>query len=87
MLDLIADFTFGPEELDHLASRRIVSPATLEWLADYRFTGDIDGYPEGELFFPDLRTRVHGKTPADAPTGEVLEGGFKPGVMVHDEHT
>ena len=22
------------------------------WLADYRFTGDIDGYAEGELFFP-----------------------------------
>src|SRR5512139_1414687 len=52
VLDLIADFTFGPAELDHLASRRIVSPTTLEWLAEYRFTGDIDGYPEGELFFP-----------------------------------
>ena len=25
---------------------------TLQWLADYRFTGDIDGYREGELYFP-----------------------------------
>ena len=26
--------------------------ATLDYLAAYRFDGDIDGYPEGELFFP-----------------------------------
>lgn len=25
---------------------------TLDWLRDYRFTGDIDGYAEGELYFP-----------------------------------
>ena len=30
----------------------MVDDATAEWLADYRFTGDIDGYAEGELFFP-----------------------------------
>jgi len=24
----------------------------VEWLAQYRFGGDLDGYPEGELFFP-----------------------------------
>lgn len=70
VLDLIADFTFGPAELDHLASRRIVSPTTLEWLAEYRFTGDIDGYPEGELFFPGspLMTLT-----TDFATGVVLE--------------
>lgn len=70
VLDLIADFTFGPAELDHLAARRIVSPTTLDWLADYRFTGDIDGYPEGELFLPGspLLTLT-----ADFATGVVLE--------------
>ncbi|MGB8020623.1 MAG: nicotinate phosphoribosyltransferase, partial [Candidatus Nanopelagicales bacterium] len=52
LLDLIADFTFGPEQLDHLARHRIVSPSTLEWLARYRFADAMDGYPEGELFFP-----------------------------------
>lgn len=25
---------------------------TLDYLANYRFTGDVDGYPEGELYFP-----------------------------------
>ncbi len=52
LLELIADFTFGPAELEHLRSERIVSASTLDWLAGYRFSGDIDGYREGELFFP-----------------------------------
>ena len=33
-------------------SREFLDPATLAYLADYRFSGDIDGYPEGELYFP-----------------------------------
>jgi nicotinate phosphoribosyltransferase len=52
LLDLIGGFRFGEVELDHLAARGIVSPATRDWLAGYRFTGDIDGYAEGEVFFP-----------------------------------
>jgi chemosensory pili system protein ChpA (sensor histidine kinase/response regulator) len=32
---------------------------------------------EGELFFPDLRTRVHGKAPSDAPTGTALTAKVK----------
>ena len=69
-LDLLADFRFGPTELEHLATHGIASPATLDWLAAYRFTGDIDGYAEGELFFPNspiLTVR------ADFATGVVLE--------------
>ncbi len=50
LLEALERFRFGPEELDWLAARRIVSPATVDWLADYRFSGDIDGYREGELF-------------------------------------
>ena len=30
----------------------MVDEPAAAWLADYRFTGDIDGYAEGELFFP-----------------------------------
>jgi nicotinate phosphoribosyltransferase len=29
-----------------------VDDDTAGWLADYRFTGDVDGYAEGELYFP-----------------------------------
>ncbi|GAA4613231.1 nicotinate phosphoribosyltransferase [Saccharopolyspora hordei] len=52
VLDAIEDFTFGEEELAQLAEHRVVSESTLEWLRGYRFQGQIDGYPEGELFFP-----------------------------------
>ena len=52
VVDAISRFTFGDAELAELAEREVVDRATLDWLADYRFTGDVDGYAEGELYFP-----------------------------------
>jgi nicotinate phosphoribosyltransferase len=52
IVEALADFRFGEAELAFLCERRIVDDRTAAWLADYRFTGDIDGYAEGELFFP-----------------------------------
>ncbi|MCP2252409.1 nicotinate phosphoribosyltransferase [Prauserella aidingensis] len=52
VLDAIADFRFTDAELTQLEQTAVVDSATLSWLADYRFSGDIDGYPEGELYFP-----------------------------------
>jgi nicotinate phosphoribosyltransferase len=50
LTEAITRFSFGDDELARLAP--ILPPSTLEWLANYRFSGDIDGYPEGELYFP-----------------------------------
>ncbi|MGH3775047.1 MAG: nicotinate phosphoribosyltransferase [Pseudonocardiaceae bacterium] len=50
LLDAVARFQFGDEQLTFLT--RMLDPRTLHWLAGYRFRGDIDGYPEGELYFP-----------------------------------
>lgn len=52
VLEALADFRFGSEELDWLARERVVDDATLAYLADYRFTGSVHGYAEGEMFFP-----------------------------------
>ncbi len=52
LLDAVADFRFTDAELTQLRETGVVADDTLDWLADYRFTGDIDGYPEGELYFP-----------------------------------
>ncbi|WP_367125292.1 nicotinate phosphoribosyltransferase [Streptomyces phytohabitans] len=52
VLDAVENFRFGPDVLDFLRSRAVVDEATLSWLADYRFGGDIHGYPEGEVYFP-----------------------------------
>ncbi len=50
LLDALAEFRFGEPELAVVAS--FLDDRTLAWLADHRFAGDIDGYPEGELYFP-----------------------------------
>ncbi|MGO2659630.1 nicotinate phosphoribosyltransferase [Mycetocola reblochoni] len=52
LLELVRDFRFGDEELRSLADNDVVSPGTLDWLADYRFRGTIRGYREGEVYFP-----------------------------------
>jgi nicotinate phosphoribosyltransferase len=52
VVEAISRFRFGDDELAELSSRNVVDSATLDWLANYRFTGDVDGYAEGELYFP-----------------------------------
>lgn len=52
VLEAVTNFRFGPEEIAHLSANNVVSEDTLAWLADYRFTGRIDGYQDGEIFFP-----------------------------------
>ncbi len=51
-LDAVERFVFDDEALATLRDGRVVDDATLEWLAGYRFRGDIWGYPEGEIYFP-----------------------------------
>lgn len=52
LLSLLRDFRFGDEELRFLRDEKVVGAGTLDYLADYRFTGTISGYREGELYFP-----------------------------------
>jgi nicotinate phosphoribosyltransferase len=52
LLELIREFRFGDAELGWLRENAIVGDLTLDWLADYRFTGSISGYREGEIYFP-----------------------------------
>src|SRR3954471_17354142 len=52
LIELIRDFRFEEPDVEFLQKAGIVDSATATWLREYRFTGDIDGYAEGELFFP-----------------------------------
>ncbi|MEV6010392.1 nicotinate phosphoribosyltransferase [Streptomyces sp. NPDC051976] len=52
VLDAVENFRFDEPVLEFLRRERVVDGPTLDWLADYRFTGDIWGYPEGEVYFP-----------------------------------
>ena len=72
VLEALADFRFGPAEIDWLAAARIVDDRTLEYLAGYRFTGDITGYAEGEVFFPGSPVMVVESTFAETVVLETL---------------
>ncbi|RVW03671.1 nicotinate phosphoribosyltransferase [Rhodococcus spongiicola] len=48
--DALARFRFGEPELAIVS--RFLDATTVAWLRDFRFSGDIDGYREGELYFP-----------------------------------
>lgn len=52
LLDALDDFRFEQAELDWLREANVVDQDTIQWLADYRFTGTVWGYPDGELYFP-----------------------------------
>lgn len=69
LLEAIAEFRFGPDELSWLKREQVVSPAALDWLEAYRFTGTIRGYREGEVYFPGSPLLV-------------VEAGFAEGVVL-----
>jgi nicotinate phosphoribosyltransferase len=52
LLDAIEAFRFDGPALADLADRAVVDDATLEYLSTYRFAGSVQGYGEGECFFP-----------------------------------
>ncbi|WP_311476912.1 nicotinate phosphoribosyltransferase [uncultured Gulosibacter sp.] len=51
-LEQLAHFRFDDAELEFLRQQQVVSDSTLNWLANYRFSGSIRGYREGEVYFP-----------------------------------
>jgi nicotinate phosphoribosyltransferase len=52
LIELIKQFRFTDAEISWLQDNAVVRQPTLDWLANYSFSGDIWGYREGELYFP-----------------------------------
>ncbi|MET8896402.1 nicotinate phosphoribosyltransferase [Streptomyces albogriseolus] len=52
VLDAVENFRFDEGVLRFLREKALVDEETLDWLAGYRFSGDVWGYPEGEVYFP-----------------------------------
>jgi nicotinate phosphoribosyltransferase len=52
LLEALPHFRFGDDELATLHAQGLTDRRLLDWLADFSFTGDIEGYAEGELYFP-----------------------------------
>ena len=80
LLEALERFRFEDEQLAYLREHEVVDAATVDWLADYRFSGDVWGYAEGELFFPGSPVVVVESSFAE---GVLLETLFL-SVMNHD---
>jgi nicotinate phosphoribosyltransferase len=72
LLEAIERFRFDDDALAFLADHDIVDRETRAWLADYRFSGDIDGYAEGECYVPGSPLLVVDAPFADAVMLETL---------------
>jgi nicotinate phosphoribosyltransferase len=70
LLEMLSRFRFGDAEIDGL--RGVLDGDALDFLRGYRFRADVDGYPEGELFFPGSPILSVTGTFADAVVLETL---------------
>jgi nicotinate phosphoribosyltransferase len=52
LLPLIEDFRFDAAELCWLEEEAVIDAATVRYLRDFRFTGDVTGLREGDVYFP-----------------------------------
>jgi nicotinate phosphoribosyltransferase len=71
-LEALQRFRFGDDEIDELRRRGVVDDATCDWLAGYRFSGDVSGYAEGEVYFPGSPVLVVESSFAEAVVLETL---------------
>jgi nicotinate phosphoribosyltransferase len=51
-LEALPRFRFGDDELRTLREQGLTDARLLDFLAEFRFTGDVEGYAEGEIYFP-----------------------------------
>jgi nicotinate phosphoribosyltransferase len=52
-LEFLEGFRFTPDELEWMASTERFNSEFIEYLAELRFTGNVDAMPEGTVFFAD----------------------------------
>ena len=52
IIDYIQELHFSPEDIQYLRERKLFSEEFLEYLANFKFTGDIWAVPEGTPIFP-----------------------------------
>src|SRR5262245_16349794 len=51
-LEYLETLRFSPQEIDWLAKTGRFRANLLDYLASFRFTGDVHAMPEGTVFFP-----------------------------------
>lgn len=51
-IDAITNFHFTDEQLTYIASNSVILPETIDFLKNYRFSGNVEGLVDGDLYFP-----------------------------------
>lgn len=69
-LEELTNFTFSEQDIDFLRSEGVLDETTLEFLSNYKFSGTITGYAEGEIYFPQSPLMIVESTFAE---GVILE--------------
>ncbi len=60
ILSMLPEFTFSGEDIDYLKSLNRFEPVFLDYLRNFRFSGDIYSMEEGEIVFPvEPLIRIH----------------------------
>jgi nicotinate phosphoribosyltransferase len=72
LLDAVERFRFDADELTHLRDHGVLDDTSRDYLARFRFGGDVDGYREGELYFPGSPVLTISGTFAEAVVLETL---------------
>ncbi len=52
IINFIKDFSFSKEDINYLEGRKIFSKKFINYLSNFKFTGDIWAIPEGTVVFP-----------------------------------
>ncbi|HNQ98074.1 MAG TPA: nicotinate phosphoribosyltransferase, partial [Treponemataceae bacterium] len=71
LLDAIESFRFSPEDIAFLDSQKKFEQGFLDYLSNFRFTGEIHAMKEGTIVFPnEPLLRIH----ANIIEAEIIEG-------------
>ncbi|MBP3198486.1 MAG: nicotinate phosphoribosyltransferase, partial [Butyrivibrio sp.] len=71
LLDVITEFRFSDEDIDYLRSQKIFEEGFLDYLRDFKFSGDLWSFEEGSVIFPqEPLVRIH----ANLIEAQILEG-------------
>jgi nicotinate phosphoribosyltransferase len=52
LVDILPHYRFDDDSLEFLVTTDVIDRSTRDWLSSYRFSGSIDAYAEGEVYFP-----------------------------------
>ncbi|MCR4742518.1 MAG: nicotinate phosphoribosyltransferase [Treponema sp.] len=71
LIDALLNFTFSKDDIDYLREQKIFEEGFLDYLKDWKFTGDLYTIDEGSVIFPqEPLVRIH----ANLIEAQIIEG-------------